>query len=88
VVWEFTNITDYDEGRKEIMIITHADARGIRFCNRGMRAFFERHKLDWTTFIKEGLPEEEILATGDAMAEEVVYQAHKRAEQEQLNGRS
>jgi hypothetical protein len=33
-----------------------------------MRAFFARHGLDWPRFRAEGLPAEQIEATGDAMA--------------------
>jgi hypothetical protein len=41
-------------------------------CSRGARAFFERHGLDWTKFLKEGLDAEIIEATEDAMALQVV----------------
>ena len=47
------------------------------FCGRGARAFFERHGLDWLTFVREGLPAETFLATGDAMARRLVEHAQR-----------
>lgn len=46
--------------------------RRARMCSRGSRAFFERHGLDWQRFLREGIPASELLATGDAMASQVV----------------
>lgn len=46
--------------------------RAAKMCSRGARAFFVRHGLDWETFIRDGLPADKILATGDAMALQVV----------------
>lgn len=46
--------------------------RRARMCSRGSRAFFERHGLDWQRFLREGIPASELLATGDAMANQVV----------------
>lgn len=57
------------------MIVKLEHVRQVHFCSRGVRAFCERHNLDWNKFIKEGLPEEVILATGDHMAREVVEAA-------------
>lgn len=52
--------------------------RAARMCRRGAKAFFERHNLDWETFLREGLPAEQIEATGDAMAIQVVEVARGR----------
>jgi hypothetical protein len=52
--------------------------RAARMCSRGARAFFERHGLDWQRFLAEGLPAEQIEATGDAMALKVVEVARGR----------
>jgi len=49
----------------------------MRYCNRGTRDFFSRHNLDWSEFVRNGLPEEVILATGDAMAIAVVEFARR-----------
>lgn len=50
------------------MIITLEDARAFDYCAPGMRRFAARNKLDWSKFIKEGLPSEVLLATGEQMA--------------------
>lgn len=46
------------------------------FCGRGARAFFTHHRLDWSVFVRDGLPASAFLATGDAMAARLV--AHAR----------
>lgn len=46
--------------------------RQAKMCSRGARAFFERHGLDWGTFLEEGLDSDIIEQTGDAMALAVV----------------
>jgi hypothetical protein len=43
--------------------------RALKFCSRGSRAFCERHGLDWARLVREGLPVEQVMATGDAMAQ-------------------
>ncbi len=48
--------------------VTMLHVRQAGMCSRGARAFFERHGLDWTKFLKEGLDAEIIEATEDAMA--------------------
>ena len=58
------------------MIIRMAHVREAKYCIRGARAFAERHGLDWRRFLKEGLPEEALLGTGDAMAKRIVERAH------------
>lgn len=47
-------------------------------CSRGARDFFIRHNLDWSTFLQEGIDEELLIATGDAMALQVVEAANGR----------
>lgn len=60
------------------IIVRMEHVRAARMCSRGARAFFERHNLDWNTFIREGLPVEQIEATGDAMALQVAEVARGR----------
>jgi len=50
------------------------------FCAGGARAFFARYGLDWSTFIKDGIDEEALLGTGDALAIALVEHA-RRCEQ-------
>lgn len=52
--------------------------RQARMCSRGARDFFIRHNLDWNTFLREGIDEELLIATGDAMALQVVEVANGR----------
>lgn len=44
----------------------------IGFCSPVMKKFAERHNLDWNAFITEGVDEEVLLATGDAMVKKLV----------------
>lgn len=46
------------------------------FCARGVRNWFQRHDLDYSDFLKNGIDEEILLATNDPMARAVVEQAH------------
>lgn len=52
--------------------------RQARMCSRGARDFLIRHNLDWSTFLQEGIDEELLIATGDAMALQVVEVANGR----------
>lgn len=60
------------------LIVTHADMRSLGYCNRGARAWFARHGLDWSRFIDAGLPADVLLSTGDSMAQDVVQVARQR----------
>lgn len=60
------------------MIITMRHIRAAKMCAPGVKTFFERHNLDLRKFRKEGLPEEVIAKTGDAMALRVIKVAHGR----------
>jgi hypothetical protein len=60
--------------------VTIQDARELGFCVGGTRTFLERHGLDFKAFLRDGLDAQDLLATGDAMAERVVAHAQaKRA---------
>lgn len=48
------------------------------FCLSKGRAWFRRHGLDWRVFVREGIDEAELEATGDALALALV--AHARQE--------
>jgi hypothetical protein len=49
--------------------------RELGYCNRGARAFFARHGLDWPAFLARGIEAAELERTGDAMALKVVQRA-------------
>jgi hypothetical protein len=61
-----------------VTIVTMKDVRACRMCSGGTRDFFKRHNMDWSRFVAEGLPEEDFIATGDAMAMKVVETARER----------
>ena len=46
--------------------------RGAGWCNRGARAWFARHGLDWSAFVREGIDADTLLATGCGMARQLV----------------
>jgi len=50
------------------------------FCNGGARRFFGRYGLDWAGFLKNGIEEEQLLATGDALAKALVEHARSQAQ--------
>lgn len=54
------------------------------YCAKQSRAFFAEHGLDWLTFVREGIDAEQLLATGNALAEHLV--AHARAVEEAHDG--
>jgi hypothetical protein len=56
--------------------------RKLGYCRRGTREFFYRHDLDWSEFLRNGLPEQEFLATGDAMAIRLVKVARDEQKQQ------
>jgi hypothetical protein len=55
----------------------HLKSPNLKYCNPGARAWFHRQGLDWAEFVRDGLPEEAFLNTGDAMAIAVVEEARK-----------
>lgn len=60
------------------LIVEMKDIRAAKMCSRGTRDFFNRHGMDWSKFLKEGLPASEFERTGDAMALKVVEVARGR----------
>jgi hypothetical protein len=64
------------------MMVLLADAHALRYCNPGMRTFFERHGLDWSEFVTNGLPEEVLAVIDDEMVRAVIAEAHRRNKEE------
>jgi len=50
------------------VIVHMRHVRAMKGCSRGARAFCERHGIDWSAFLKEGIPASRLRVTGDAMA--------------------
>jgi len=49
--------------------------RCVKYCSTGGRAFFKKHNLCWSTFLKEGLPVEAFAHIDDAMLNKVIQAA-------------
>ncbi|MFN4317203.1 hypothetical protein [Acinetobacter parvus] len=49
-----------------------SDIRKANMCSRGTRAFFLARGWDFQDFLLNGLDEEQLIKTGDAMALQVV----------------
>ena len=62
------------------VIVKMEHMRSLRYCSRGVREFFERHQLNYSDFLQNGISGEELLAASgnDAMAAAVVEVAHGR----------
>lgn len=50
-----------------------------RYCANGARAFFARHGLDWSDFLRNGIDGAAFTATGDAMALKAVEHAREES---------
>lgn len=63
------------------VIVTMADVRAAHLCSGGTRKFFERYGLDYTSFLRNGIPAEYLMKTGDALAAGAIAVAEKRTKQ-------
>lgn len=54
------------------MKITVSDALGFGYCVTGQKVFARRNNLNWRDFVENGIEDQELLKTGDAMAQELV----------------
>lgn len=50
---------------------------GVGFCSRGARAWFKRHGMDYIDFVRNGIAEEKLLATGCGFAHALVEHARR-----------
>jgi hypothetical protein len=51
--------------------------RAANLCSKGSRAWFLRHGLSWTDFLRDGVPAATLTATGDPLAARAVAAAEK-----------
>lgn len=63
---------------EEPLTIWMRDIRAAKMCSGGTRAWFIRQGFDWDDFLKNGIDSQKFIATGDAMALQVVEVAHGR----------
>jgi len=52
------------------------------FCRSGTRAWFKAHGLDWSAFVRNGIEEAALTATGDPFALATVKWAHTCAQRD------
>lgn len=57
--------------------IRHAKHPDLNYCAKGCREFCKKHGIDVKAFMTVGVPEEEFLKTGDAMAIKLVEKARE-----------
>lgn len=48
------------------------DVQALAYCNKGARIFFKQHGLDYAHYVSNGIDQQDLLDTGDAMAIKVV----------------
>jgi len=60
------------------MTVYIEDAIKIGYCVKGIKEFCKKYNIDFKKMVKEGVDEEVLIATGDAMALKVVEQAKSR----------
>lgn len=53
-------------------LVNMRDVRALGWCAKGARDFCATHGIDWEEFRTTGVPAETMLATGDAMAIQLV----------------
>ena len=59
------------------VIVRMEHVRALKYCARGVRAFFIHHGLDYAAFLQHGIEAEKLAVTGDAMAFAVIEEAQK-----------
>ena len=57
--------------------VRHIKVPNLKYCSRGARFWFKFHNLDWSNFVANGLSEDVLIKTGDAMALAAVNEARK-----------
>lgn len=62
--------------------VTINDVRKAGHCVRGAKDWFDRHGLDFRSFLRDGIDEAEFLAAGDALSRRIVDMKRARGEPE------
>jgi len=58
--------------------ITMTDIIAAGHCVRGAKGWLQHHGFDWRAFVRDGATEEDLLATGDALAAQVIQRKAAR----------
>lgn len=57
------------------VVVRMEDMRRLGYCSGGVRAFFARRNMDYGAFLRDGIGEDELRATGDGMALAAIEEA-------------
>lgn len=60
------------------LIVTIHDVHAAGMCSRGAREWFKRYGLDYSAFLRGEITADQLLATGNALAQRVVEVARAR----------
>ena len=58
--------------------VTIDDIRAAGHCASGAKTWLQRHGFDFRAFLRDGATEAELLATGDALAVQVINRKRER----------
>lgn len=56
-------------------IVYMSHLRSLKYCSKGVRKFFIKYELDFNDFLKNGIDEETLKKTNDAMAFKAIEKA-------------
>jgi len=56
-------------------VVLHSHLRSVGYCNRGARAFCDRHGIDWSQFKRDGIDSTILESIDDQMVRNVVEYA-------------
>ena len=59
-------------------LVTVQDLKSLGFCNRKSRLFFEKHGLDWASFVQSGISSDELDHIEDTLVDTSVAAAEQR----------
>lgn len=65
--------------RRQEVMVTIRHARALGYCARGVRAWCARYGIDYRRLLADGVPADELIATGDELGRRVVEQAMQEA---------
>lgn len=57
-----------DLDKYDKVVVRMADLRRLGYCSSGVRSFFNRHGLDYSDFLANGISGRTLAETGDGMA--------------------
>lgn len=64
-------------------VVLHRHCRELGYCNRGLREWFARERLDWGGFLKHGLEADILREMNNAMVDKAIALAEWEAHGQQ-----